>query len=56
MGGAKEGCVMEYHVKGCDIVCAAKVRRCVECLGGSDECNWTDKTGGGSWYSQKKVH
>ena len=29
MGGAKEGCVVEYHVKGCDIVCAAEVRRCV---------------------------
>ena len=36
--GAKEGCVVEFRVERCDIVCAAEVRGCVECVGGSDEC------------------
>ena len=46
MRGAKEGYVVECCVKRCDIVCAAEVRRCVECVGGSDECSRIDKTGG----------
>ena len=41
--GAKEGCVVERRVKGCDIVCVTEVRRYVECMGGTDECNRMNK-------------
>jgi hypothetical protein len=51
MRGAKEGYVVECCVSRCDIVCAAEVRKCVECVGGSDECSKMDKTGGSIWWS-----
>jgi hypothetical protein len=45
---------MECCVRRCDIICAAKVRICVECVGGSDECSRMDKTGGRIWCGYKK--
>ena len=35
---------MERRVKRCDIVCVSEVRRCAECVGGTDECNQMNKT------------
>ena len=41
--GAKEGCVVERRVKGCDIVCVTEVRRYIEYVSGTDECNRMNK-------------
>ena len=49
MRGAKEGYVTVCCFRRCDIICAAKVRICVECAGGSDECSRMDRTGGSIW-------
>ena len=43
--GAKERYIVECCVRRCNIVCAAEVRRCVECVGGSDEWSRIDRTG-----------